>query len=104
MAVKNLRGIQTLDSGAGSAHSVALKKDGTVWAWGENYAGQLGDATTTDRTMPVQVSGLSGIKAISVWYVHNLALNPTGRSGHGAATTSANWATAPTPAASRRYG
>jgi hypothetical protein len=66
VAVKNLRGIQTIDSGAGSAHSVALKNDGTVWAWGENYTGQLGDATTTDRTMPVQVSGLSGIKAISV--------------------------------------
>ena len=78
VAVKSLRGIQTLDSGAGSAHSVALKNDGTVWAWGENYAGQLGDATTTDRTMPVQVSGLSGIKAISVGYVHNLALKSDG--------------------------
>jgi alpha-tubulin suppressor-like RCC1 family protein len=78
VAVKNLRGIQTIDSGAGSAHSVALKNDGMVVAWGENYTGQLGDATTTDRTTPVQVSGLSGVKAISAGSNHSLALKTDG--------------------------
>jgi alpha-tubulin suppressor-like RCC1 family protein len=50
---------------AGDYHSVALKSDGTVWAWGYNVYGQLGDGTTTQRTTPVQVSGLSGVIAIA---------------------------------------
>lgn len=33
----------------------ALKQDGTVWAWGNNQYGQLGDSTTTDRSQAVQV-------------------------------------------------
>jgi hypothetical protein len=40
-----------------SVHSVALKDDGTVWAWGKNYHGQLGDGTTIDCATPVQVLG-----------------------------------------------
>jgi alpha-tubulin suppressor-like RCC1 family protein/flagellar hook assembly protein FlgD len=39
---------------AGENHTVALKSDGTVWTWGANTSGQAGDATTTNRTAPVQ--------------------------------------------------
>ncbi|MFA5459314.1 MAG: prepilin-type N-terminal cleavage/methylation domain-containing protein [Bacilli bacterium] len=45
---------------AGSAHSVALKRDGTVWTWGNNSYGQLGDGTTTNKSTPVQVRGVNG--------------------------------------------
>lgn len=38
--------------------TVALSKDGTVWAWGDNASGQLGDGTTVNRLSPVQVVGL----------------------------------------------
>ena len=55
---------------AGLAHTVALKSDGTVWAWGSNYYGQLGDGTTTDRLTPVQVSGLTGVTAIATGVAH----------------------------------
>ena len=45
---------------AGNNFSLALKADGTVWAWGFNGAGQLGDGTQTDRLAPVQVQGPGG--------------------------------------------
>jgi len=43
----------------GYIHSLALMSDGTVWAWGENNYGQLGDGTNTNRTTPVQVQNLT---------------------------------------------
>ncbi|OXM82828.1 Ig-like domain-containing protein, partial [Paenibacillus rigui] len=46
--------------GAGWDHSYAIKKDGTVVAWGENGRGQLGDGTTTNRYTPVQVKWQDG--------------------------------------------
>jgi uncharacterized repeat protein (TIGR01451 family) len=63
---------------AGGIQSVAVKGDGTVWAWGGNSAGQLGDGTTTERTTPVQVGGLSGIAAVAAGNSHCLALKDDG--------------------------
>jgi len=60
--------------------SLALKGNGTVWGWGFNADGELGDHTTADKWAPVQVHGaanvgfLSGITAISGGYTHVLAL------------------------------
>ncbi|WP_338050626.1 hypothetical protein [Pyxidicoccus caerfyrddinensis] len=42
----------------GNSHSLALKQDGSVWAWGYNFSGRLGNGTTTDPLAPVQVQGL----------------------------------------------
>jgi len=61
---------------AGSWYSLALKNDGTVWAWGG--LSSLGDGTTTDRWVPVQVQGLSGIVAIAAGARHGLALKSDG--------------------------
>ncbi|NOK38262.1 kelch-like protein [Corallococcus exercitus] len=63
---------------AGHEHSLALKQDGTVWAWGDNSRGQLGDGTSTDRSTPVQVQGLTGIKALTAGHYHSLALKQDG--------------------------
>jgi alpha-tubulin suppressor-like RCC1 family protein len=42
--------------GAGASHSLAVAADGTVWAWGNNSTGQLGDGTQpTDQPAPVKV-------------------------------------------------
>ena len=43
---------------AAGYHSVALKNDGTVWGWGWNNYGQVGDGTTNIRLTPVPASGL----------------------------------------------
>jgi hypothetical protein len=59
-------------------HTVALKSDDTVWTWGSNSNGQLGDGKTTDESTPVQVSGLSGIIAIAAGYSHTVALKSDG--------------------------
>ena len=48
----------------GEAHNVALKSDGTVWAWGYNAFGQVGNGTTNDTATPVQV-GLESVPPLS---------------------------------------
>jgi len=45
----------TASVAAGASHTVALKQDGTVWAWGGNQFGQLGDGTYEQRNTPVLV-------------------------------------------------
>jgi alpha-tubulin suppressor-like RCC1 family protein len=62
----------------GSSHSVVVKSDATVWAWGQNSSGQLGDGTTTARRTPVQVPGLTGVIAVAVGNRHTLALTSAG--------------------------
>jgi alpha-tubulin suppressor-like RCC1 family protein len=55
-----------------------LKRDGTVWAWGNNDFGQLGDGTRTDRPSPVQVVGLQDIRQIAAGANHSLAITQAG--------------------------
>ncbi len=63
----------------GYFHSLALRGDGTVWAWGINDHGQLGTgAGGADSSVPVQVTGLTNVTAISVGVQHNLALKSDG--------------------------
>ena len=58
--------------------TVVLKEDGTVWAWGKNSLGQLGDGSFEDRTVPVQVKDLDHIVQISANCDFNLALREDG--------------------------
>lgn len=40
---------------AGELHTLILKTDGTLWATGDNFCGQLGEGTTTSRSTPVRI-------------------------------------------------
>lgn len=50
---------------AGASHSLALRADGTVVAWGGNLSGALGDGTTTTRTVATAIPAISGATSIS---------------------------------------
>ncbi len=78
--ISALAGITDISAAAGGAYSIALKNNGTVWAWGWNSNGQLGDGSTTQRLSPVQVKDtagtgwLTGITTISAGSSHSLAI------------------------------
>ena len=59
----------------GGYHTCAVQEDSTGICWGANWAGQLGDNTTTNRRIPGYVLGLSGIHAIVYGEQHSCALN-----------------------------
>ncbi len=92
---------------AGGYFSLALKTDGSVWAWGSNWAGQLGNGSTADIATPVQVSGLANVTAIAAGDLFGLALKSDGtvwawgRNDHGQLGTNS---TSDSPAAVQVQG
>jgi alpha-tubulin suppressor-like RCC1 family protein len=54
-------------------HTLALASDGTVWAWGANWYGQVGNGSTANQLTPVQLS-LTNIIAIGAGNEHSVAL------------------------------
>jgi hypothetical protein len=55
-----------------------LKADRTVWTWGDNFNGELGNGTFTARATAGQVPGLTGVVAIAAGYYHAVALKADG--------------------------
>lgn len=77
LQVNSISGVIAVATG-GWEHSAALKNDGTVWSWGLNNVGQLGNNTTTDSNVPVQVSSISGVTSITNGRRHSLAIKNDG--------------------------
>ncbi len=50
---------------SGMHHSLALKSDGTVWAWGDNWRGELGNGYTSNESYIPGAVGLTGVTAIA---------------------------------------
>ncbi|MDB6155312.1 MAG: Repeat family protein, partial [Chthoniobacteraceae bacterium] len=66
---------QIVEIAAGGKHSLALAADGTVFSWGWDVSGQLGDdPLCVQKLSPVPVSGLTGVSSISAGALHNLAI------------------------------
>ncbi|WP_202615954.1 putative Ig domain-containing protein, partial [Arthrobacter sp. H-02-3] len=63
--VTGLTGATAITASVWDVSAYALLQDGTVWAWGGNATGQLGNGTTTDSSTPVQVTGLTGATAVT---------------------------------------
>ncbi len=62
----------------GANHTIVLRDDATVWAWGNNQYGQLGNGTSTDSKTAAQVSDLENIIAIASGANHSIALRSDG--------------------------
>lgn len=60
-----LDGIEFVQISSRSGHSLGLTSEGTVYAWGYNASGQLGDNTTNNSSTPVQVVGVGGVGYLS---------------------------------------
>ena len=61
----------------GGAHTVALKTDGSLWAWGSNSNGQVGNNSLASRTTPIRI-GTSTWKAIAAGFAHTVAIRSDG--------------------------
>ena len=68
-----------ISKGVGSLTLSAIKTDGTLWLWGRNTVGQLGDNTITQRNSPVQtITGGTNWKQVSGGYFHTVAIKKDG--------------------------
>ena len=63
---------------AGYYHTIAIKTDGTLWAWGFNNYGQLGDGTTTNRSSPTQIGSGTNWSSVSAGGYHTVAIKTDG--------------------------
>ncbi|MBI3417215.1 MAG: Ig-like domain-containing protein [Verrucomicrobia bacterium] len=63
---------------AGSAHSIALKTDGSLWAWGSNSEGQLGDGTQATSKEPKRIGPDNDWKSVGAGNFHTLAIKNDG--------------------------
>jgi RHS repeat-associated protein len=74
--VAGLADVTTVVGGLG--YFLALKTDGTVWGWGHNTDGQLGNNSSVDTATPAQATGLTGVTALSAGDSHSLAVKSDG--------------------------
>jgi alpha-tubulin suppressor-like RCC1 family protein len=62
----------------GTAHNLSIKTDGTLWSWGSNSIGQLGDGTSITRSSPVQIGTRNDWNLIGAGITHSLAIRNDG--------------------------
>ncbi|GBP25789.1 X-linked retinitis pigmentosa GTPase regulator homolog [Eumeta japonica] len=76
--VTKLQGRKVINVSCGSCHTLALMKNGEVWAWGAGVFGQLGSGARDKASVPQRVSLTDTVDAIAAGYFHNLALTSKG--------------------------
>jgi len=81
MVVTLPSGVMATAMAAGASHSLAIGSDGKLYAWGNNFYGELGDGTTNDSYIPVAVSLPAGVtaRAVAAGSDHGLAIGSDGK-------------------------
>ena len=65
---------------AGYDHTLAIKNNGSLWAWGQNLEAEVGDGTTVNRIDgPEQIGAATNWAAVAAGYTHSLALTTDGK-------------------------
>ena len=77
-ALTNWSKIAVANDSSGGGHVLAIKTDGTLWAWGSGGNGQIGDSTTTTYSSPVQIGALTTWAEISAGGLFSLAVKTDG--------------------------
>jgi len=62
----------------GVYHIVAIKTDGTLWAWGSNYYGELGDGTNIGKNVPTRIGNANNWKSVLAGYAFTVAIKTDG--------------------------
>jgi uncharacterized repeat protein (TIGR01451 family) len=79
LQVPGIDGVEAVEDSTGFGFVLALKSNGTVWGWGNNFNAQLGDGTSVQsRTRPVQTVGLTNVKGIAGGDVYGAAVKTDG--------------------------
>ena len=73
-----MEGLDNVVAIAASSFCLVIDDEGSVWSWGGNYGGTLGDGTTVSRDTPERIQGLSNITAVALGSFHVLALDADG--------------------------
>jgi hypothetical protein len=84
--VAGLTGVTAIAAGRGTDFVCALMSDTTVKCWGDNTVGQLGNGMMTASYTPVDVTGLTGVTALTLGNNVACALTPLGTDCWGAGT------------------
>jgi alpha-tubulin suppressor-like RCC1 family protein len=67
-----------VSQGTNASHTFSIKTDGTLWAWGSNSYGQLGDGTRVAKSSPVQIGALTSWTQVALGGGHTIAVRGNG--------------------------
>ncbi|MGL2965586.1 T9SS type A sorting domain-containing protein [Flavobacterium sp. XGLA_31] len=70
--------LNQIDCGSFSISGCGIKENGTLWGWGSNGSGQLGDGTGTDHWIPTQITALSDWQSVTCGSLYMLVIKTNG--------------------------